>query len=110
MITIGLDENWDIGLDDFNNIAIKNGNEQMAQDVASSVRVWKNELPFDRFRGIAYNEPDEIRSTLSFEIRKQAKLISGVRNATVVFNEVKDRDLDMTIYVETESGERIDVQ
>lgn len=110
MKTLALDENWDLGVDEFSNIALKSDNEALAQDVASSVMVWKNELPFDRLRGIAYNKPEELEGVLGFEVKKQAKLIDGVLNASVIFNRLEDRGLNMTIYVENENGEIINVQ
>ena len=110
MRTIALNNDWDLSLNEFNNIAIKDGNEELAQDVASSVRVWKNELPFDRLRGVPYDKPDELNGVLGFEIKKQAKLVKGVLNATVVFNELEDRKANVTIYVENENGEIINVQ
>lgn len=110
MRTLALDNDWDLMLDGFNNLALKSNNECLAQDVASSVMVWKNELPFDRLRGVPYGNPDELRGVLGFEIKKQAKLINGVKNVSVIFNKLEDRKLDMTIYVENENGEIINVQ
>lgn len=112
MISWALDSNtWDIGVDEnTKSIALVDGANQIAQDVASSVRVWKAELPFDSDRGIAYNKPEELRGVLNFEMRNQARLIDGVEDASVVFNELKDRTLNATIYVTTTEGETIEVQ
>lgn len=109
MKTFALNENWDIGLDEFGNIAIKEGNERLAQDVASSVRVFKGEMPFDVDRGIAYNNPDELQETLNYDITEQAELVSGVANCVVEFNKMENRELDTTIYVTNEEGEIIEV-
>ena len=112
MITWSLDnETWDIGVDkDTKSIATKSGAYQIAQDVASSVRVWKGELPFNYERGIAYNRPESLRGSLNFEMRDQAKLIDGVDGVSVIFNELKDRALDLTIFVTTTEGETIEVK
>ena len=59
MITLGLDENWDVYVDSFGNIGVKKDSEQIAQDVSSSCRVFKGECRFDTTRGIEYNKPDE---------------------------------------------------
>lgn len=104
-------DTWDIGVDkNTKNIAVKNGKDQIAQDVASSVRVFLGELPFDLGRGIAYNKPDELRGSLNFEMREQAKLIEGVSDASVVFNKLENRVLDATIYITTIEGETIEVR
>lgn len=112
MLTWALDSNtWDIGVDyDTKSIALKENNDQIAQDVASSVRVWKGELPFDADRGIDYGKPESLRGVLNFEMRNQAKLIDGVDGASVVFNELKDRTLNASIYVTTTEGETIEVK
>jgi hypothetical protein len=110
MKTLALDNtNWDLGLDDVGNIATKEGNNQISQDVASSVRVFKGECPFDTDRGVAYNEPDLIRETLMFDMNNEAKRIKGVADSTVVFNQLENRKLSTTIYIETESGDKINV-
>lgn len=112
MLTWALDNNsWDIGVDyNTKSIALKDGNDQIAQDVASSVRVWQGELPMDEERGINYGKPEQLRGTLGFEMKKQAKIIQGVDDAMVVFNELKNRELDMTIYVTTTEGEMVEIK
>lgn len=108
MKTIGLIDN-DLSVDELGNIFVKSGANQVAQDVASSVKVWKGELPMDIERGIRYTEPDLIRSTLIFDINDQAQLIQGVSESTVVFNSIKNRQLDTTIFIRTTDGEDINV-
>lgn len=112
MLTWALDNNsWDIGVDyDTKNIALKDGNDQISQDVASSVRVWQGELPMDEDRGIDYGKPEQLRGTLGFEMKKQAKLIEGVDDAMVAFNELENRELDVTIYLTTTEGETVEVK
>ena len=112
MITIALDnKTWDIGIDpDTKSIATKSDNNQIAQDVCSSIRVWEGELPMDIDRGIAYNEPEKLRGVLNFEMREQANLIEGVAGSSVVFNKMNDRELDVTVYITTDEGETIEVR
>lgn len=112
MITWALDNtSWDIWVDpETKGIALKNNAEQIAQDVASSVRVWRGELPMAVDRGIEYGNPEGLRGSLNFEMREQAKLIEGVDNASVVFNKLENRELDVSIYVTTIDGQEIEVK
>lgn len=108
MKTLKLDnDTWDVGIDDVGNIAVVSGNQRLAQDVASSVRVWKGELPFNTDRGIDYGNPDELMPTLNYEINKQARVIDGVQDSYVVFDKLTDRKLNTTIYLTNESGEEV---
>ena len=108
MKTLKLDKTWDLTKDELNNIAIADGNERLAQDVASSVRVFKGEVPFDIERGVEYNNPEKIRETLQYDINDQAKLVEGVNESVTVFEEIENRQLKPVIYVtNTENGERI---
>lgn len=109
MKTWKLDKDWDVGLDDLNNIAMVDGNDRLAQDVASSVRVFKGELPFDVDRGVAYDKPDEVRNTLKNDMNEQALLVDGVSDSITVFNNLTDRLLNVTIYATNEEGETITV-
>lgn len=108
MKTIGLIDN-DVAVDNFGNILTKDGDNQIAQDVASSIKVWRGECPLDTTRGIVYTEPDQIRNTLMFDINEQAQRIKGVAESTVIFNSIEDRKLNTTVYITTESGENINV-
>ena len=112
MLTWALDNtSWDIGVDpDTKSIALKESNDQIAQDVSSSLRVWKGELPFDVNRGIDYKNPEKLRGVLNFEMRNQAKMIEGVDGASVVFNKLENRTLDASIYVTTTEGQKIEVK
>lgn len=112
MLTLALDnKSWDIGVDkDTKNIMLKSGTDQIAQDVSSSVRVWVGELPMDEERGINYGEPEQLRGILNFEMRKQANLIDGVFDSRVIFNNLKNRELDAIIYITTNEGETIEVR
>lgn len=100
-------ETWDIGVDGYGNIGVVESNQRLAQDVASSVRVWKGELPFNTDRGINYGNPDELMPTLNYDINNQARYIEGVQDSYVVFDKLTDRKLDVTIYLTNESGEQV---
>jgi len=108
MKTIGL-ENNDLYVDEFNNIGVKTGLERLAQDVASSIKVWKGELPFDVQRGIDYNDIDDIQYTLNHDIIQQANLVDGVEEVSIDYEKRENRELNPTIYVKSEDGETIEV-
>lgn len=108
MKTIGL-ENNDLYVDEFNNIGVKDGLERLAQDVASSVKVWKGELPRDIQRGIDYNDIDGIQDTLNHDIIQQANLVEGVAEVTVDYERRENRILTPTIYVKSNEGEVVEV-
>lgn len=109
MKTIALDNSWDISIDSIGNLASLEGNDRLAQDVASSVRVFKGELPFDIERGVNYDKPDENRETLNYEMNEQAQLVEGVADSVVIFEELKDRTLKPVIYVTNEDGQQIGI-
>ena len=108
MKTIGL-ENNDLYVDEFNNIGVKTGLERLAQDVASSIKVWKGELPFDVQRGIDYNDIDGIQDTLNHDIIQQATLVEGVEEVSIDYEKRENRELNPTIYIKSEDGETIEV-
>ena len=108
MKTIGL-ENNDLYVDDLGNIGVKEDLERLAQDVASSVKVWKGELPRDVDRGIDYNDIDGIQETLNHDIIEQAKLVEGVAEVTIDYERRENRVLTPTIYVKSEDGETVEV-
>lgn len=107
MKTLALSTDWDVYIDDLGNIATLDGNARLAQDVASSVRVFLGELPFNVTRGIEYNKPDQNRETLNHQMNDNAKLIEGVSESVVVFEELKDRVLKPVVYVTNTDGEQI---
>ena len=111
MKTLGLTSPaWDLYVDELKNIGVVEGNTRLAQDVASSVRVFKGECSFDIQRGVEYDKPDEVRSTLQSDIKEQVDLIEGVQESVVLFDELKDRTLKPSIYVINEENEQIVVE
>lgn len=111
MRTLGLTvPDWDLYIDEFKNIAVLDGNERLAQDVASSVRVFKGECSFDIQRGVEYDKPDEVRSTLQSDIKEQVDLVEGVQESVVLFDELKDRKLKPSIYVTNNENEQIVIE
>ena len=107
MKTLALGTDWDVYTDDLGNIATLSGNNRLAQDVASSVRVFSGELPFNVTRGVEYNKPDQNRETLNHQMNDNAKLVEGVSESIVIFEELKDRTLKPVVYVTSADGEQI---
>lgn len=107
MKTLALGTDWDVYVDDIGNIATLDGGNRLAQDVASSVRVFFGELPFNVNRGVEYNKPDENRETLNHQMNQNAKLVEGVSESVVIFEELQNRTLKPVIYVTSDSGEQI---
>lgn len=108
MKTIGL-ENNDIYVDEYNNIGVKDGLERLAQDVASSVKVWKGELPMDVERGINYNDIDGLQDTLNHDIIENAKLVEGVSEVMVEYDKENNRVLNPDILVTSTDGDTITI-
>ena len=109
MKTMALRNDWDLYVDEYGNLAIKEGNDRLAQDVASSVRVFKGEDGFDTSRGVEYNKPDESRQTLNRQMNMQTGYIDGVEDSVVVFEELSNRELKPVVYVTNTDGEEIKV-
>lgn len=109
MKTIGLDGSWDIYVDDYGNIAIKESLHRLAQDVASSVRVFRGELPRDVERGIDYNDIDGLQDTLNHDIIEQANRVQGVSEVSVDYERRENRVLTPTIYIKSDDGDIIEV-
>ena len=107
MKTLGLNILWDLYVDENGNLAIKNGNDRLAQDVASSVRVFKGEIGFNTPRGVEYNKPDLNKETLNYQMNKQARMVEGVDDSIVIFNQLENRVLKPVIYVTNIDGEQI---
>ena len=107
MKTFALDENWDVFCNEVGNIALKDGNDRLVQDVSSSVRVFKGELPFDLERGVDYTDVDNNRDSLNYEMNEQVQLVEGVDDSLVVFNSIENRTLSAQIFVTNADGEQI---
>lgn len=53
-ITLALDENDDIFLDAYGNIATVTGNQSIQQHVKTAIRLWLGESDFDETKGVQY--------------------------------------------------------
>ncbi len=108
MITFGLNDSWDLEIDSEGNFALKEGQEQIAQDVATSVKMYRGEYVFDVNRGVPYDNllGERLNNSLIQEyINIEAKRINDVLNTTVIFNELDNsRTLDYDILISTTNG------
>lgn len=113
MKTFALNNSWDLYLDPLGNIAIKEGKSQIAQDVASSCRVWKGEDIWDNSRGVPYKEEVMGRriniSMIQALYGREARRIEGVVDTQVIVSELDNRVLKPDIIAITEDGDFIDV-
>lgn len=111
-VTLKLSNDWDIQLDGFGDFLTCSGKEQIAQDVASSVRVFRGEDCWNIQRGVPYkgevfgSEPNQ--PLLEAYVKQEAKRIDGVTDCRMLM-EFEDRNASIEILVQTEDGELINV-
>lgn len=100
---------WDLVLDAAGNIAVADEPYAIAQDVATAVRLFKGELPYDPTKGVPYFEQILGRnppiSLLKAEIEKAAKTVPGVVDATLIVNGESGRTLTGQIQVTDTNGD-----
>lgn len=89
-LTLLLNQNWDICVDENGNIAVSDGAYAIAQNCANAVRLFTNDAYFNRTRGIPHfgidlgKKPAPARSTLVNRIRKAVMAVEGVTDAEVL--------------------------
>ena len=110
--TLKLSDNWDIQLNSFGDFLTCSDKEQIAQDVASSVRVFRGEDCWNIQRGVPYkseifgkapNQP-----ILEAYIKQEAMRIDGVTDCRMLMD-VENRAASVEILVQTEDGEFVNV-
>ena len=113
MTSLKLTPDWDLQLDDMGNIATVDGGLQIAQDVATSCRVWKGEILYDKERGVSYKEEILGQSPnlalLQSDFENEAKRIDGVVSVEVVVDSFSNRKLVPDIRITLENGEKFNV-
>lgn len=107
--TLLLDQSvWDLVIDSAGNIAIAQPPYALAQDVASAVRLFKNELWYSPSEGVPYF--DEVlgylppQSLLTGLIEKSALTVPGVVSAQCIISSFRGREVGGQIQFEDESG------
>lgn len=99
---------WDLVLDSAGNIAVASPPYALAQDVASAIKLFTDELWYSPSKGIPYFEeilghlppPSLIRAY----IEKAALSVPGVVSAQCVINAVNSRTVTATVNFIDESG------
>lgn len=113
MTSLRLTPDWDLQLDDMGNIATVDGSLQIAQDVATSCRVWKGEVLYDVERGVPYKEDimgqKPNLSLLQADLETEAKRIKGVASVEVVVDSFSERRMVPDIRITLENGEKYDI-
>lgn len=111
-ITLKLSEEWDIQLDEFGDFLVCTGKEQIAQDVASSVRVFRGEDCWDIDRGIPFKSDvlgiAPSQPILEAYMKKEAERIEGVTDCKLLMD-VTDRNAAVELLIQTEDGELLNV-
>lgn len=101
-------DTWDLALDVNGNIAISKEIYATAQDIASSCRVFRNDLYFSQNEGIPYLEEilGKTRYSLSLyrdQLEQRALLVPNVKTAKVVISTSNGRILTGQIQFTTEA-------
>jgi len=99
---------WDLVLDVDNNIAVATEPYALAQDAASSCKVFKSECYYDTTRGIPYidvifgkNVP---LSLVKSYLTNEATRINGVVTAKAYITSLSDRNLGAQVQMTDASG------
>ncbi len=112
MKSLSLDDNWDIFLDrKSKNIMLIDTHRRIAQDVANVLRAFKNDMFFDKEKGIDHLNLD-LSKNPQFALIKQvfeaeAKKVDDVYSAECHFISKSNRQLELEICLELDSGENI---
>jgi len=99
---------WDLVLDINNNIAVATEPYALAQDAASSCKVFKGECYYDTTRGIPYidvifgkNVP---LSLIKSYLANESLRISGIVTANAYISSLSDRDLGAQVQITDANG------
>lgn len=89
---------WDLDLDTSGNIAVATSTYQRAQDIASSCRVFTQDMYYRQSEGIPYSEQILGRSRYPIglyrsELYRRAMSVDGVVSVNINLNQLKDREL-----------------
>ena len=113
MISLLLNNNWDITL--YNNGSLKTAdpNYSIAQNVACAVRLFTSDAYFNTDIGIPHFDVTLKRnpalSVIRSHIKKAAMSVDGVKNAEVIINN-DNGIIQGEILITLENGERISVR
>lgn len=107
MDTLYLNDDWDLTVDSFGNIAVANAPYSTAQDVASECKLWLGEARYDQTKGIPY-ETDILGqlpppAKLMAWYKDAAEGVPGVAESTVIL-QYGNRTLSGQIQCALEDG------
>lgn len=105
-------DTWDLCVDDYGNIAMAENPYAIAQDVASTGRLWYGEARYDTTRGIPYETSllGELppQSLIASWYETEAETVPEVEAVQVVLSfDRTTRQLSGQILITAESGETI---
>jgi hypothetical protein len=104
---------WDLALDGGGNLMIATPPYSTAQDVASAVRTFLNELFFDQSVGVPYTQQilGQIAplSVIQDGIETAALTVPGVLTAIATINAVEDRQVTGQVDFTTSDGDSVTV-
>jgi len=112
-ISLQLTDGWDISLDSSGGLAMAEGAERMAQDVACYERTFQGEPYFAITEGVPYLNrelaelppPELVRERAN----RRALEVPQVAEAETVLTEFTGRELRGVIYVTSDTGETVNV-
>ena len=109
MDTLLLDRTtWDLCLDAHGNIAVASGPYAIAQDVASSIRLFKGELFYDTTKGVPHFQSilghHPSLSVLKSALTTAALTVPEVITASVFVSGVTGREIQGQVQVKTQTG------
>jgi hypothetical protein len=115
MATLALDEvNWDLTVDASGNIAVATNGQDIAQDVASAIKLFRGELWFDTTQGVPWFQ-SVLGQTYSVPvlqalINKAALSVPGVVRASTVISSISGRTVSGNVEVIDTTGASLNVQ
>lgn len=104
---------WDLTVDAYGNIAAAEAPYQVAQDVASSCRLWAGEARYDTSRGIPYEQilgylPPA--SLVASWYRRESMTVPEIEDVAVTLNfDRSKREATGSIGITLQNGETINV-
>lgn len=112
--TLALGNDWDLHVDQSGNIAVLKGDQAIAQAVANSIRLFKNDAYYDAERGMPhFSMALGIKPLISVLRRRlicAAESVQGVQRAEIENLEVNEREITGKIVLTLKSGAVYDVK
>ena len=115
MTTLALDDaNWDLTVDDGMNIAVASGGQDIAQDVASAVKLFQGELWYDTTQGAPWFE-NVLGQNYSLRVLQElvnsaALSVPGVVQARTTIDSVTDRGITGRVEIIDTNGTLLNAQ